>query len=609
MTFVPREWTERAGDPNARFDAAAARDLEVRLSGYTDAQRAEHEAAADPHGDGLRAFAVAPAAVNGTTGQALGPSAIYDPVSDRTYIAFHGPRRDAYVTYFDHATRRRATPVKVGSYVATVTRDDAHGVPVVVLDGDGYLHVVWYAHSTQLQHAKSAAPRSISGVWTQRDVPTTEVPAGTYPSAVYDATTEAIYVLVRGGTGHGSVYPVHEHGVLVRLPDGAGAWEDVRPWDGSTAGLIDTVAHPDAFSEPYTPKLSRLPSGELLFTWCIAHGTVHDDVRANVYAAKLDLAADKCYTLAGTDLGRNVTWADHAACEVFAADAAGGASNPNQVDNVEHLVLDNGHVLILFPHRVDAVTAAMRCARWDGNAWAVVDTGARTPSTDGATATAWQDGARIEALFAINDHLERWASDDEGVTWAFVERIVAKQDTEGVAGVGGVSTVRDCRAGLRAFWQPWSANWILAELALYAVGEGRAPEGLALVPGQQRTFQLADVITVINSAGGTRNAWQPVDLAGIVDSKVKAVRFDVIVTGDGAAAGPIPINFRPGDAADAANPIDESVRVHARREFGTTVHTPPMLRLSGSQKFEWFIATGATPITNITVRLLEVRVN
>lgn len=38
MAFTPKSWVDQRGHPNARWDAAAAIDLEERLSGYTDAR-------------------------------------------------------------------------------------------------------------------------------------------------------------------------------------------------------------------------------------------------------------------------------------------------------------------------------------------------------------------------------------------------------------------------------------------------------------------------------------------------------------------------------------------------------------------------------------------
>jgi len=71
----------------------------------------------------------------------------------KTYIAYQGPHEDPYVCAYDHAAQKWSGPVKAGVSPMGRTRDtmnpdavDNHGRPAMIVDGKGYIHIVFGGH-------------------------------------------------------------------------------------------------------------------------------------------------------------------------------------------------------------------------------------------------------------------------------------------------------------------------------------------------------------------------------------------------------------------------------------------------------------------------------
>ncbi|MDI6692645.1 MAG: cell wall-binding repeat-containing protein [Anaerosomatales bacterium] len=85
------------------------------------------------------------------------PEAVYDAVSDSTYLAYQGYGLDPYVTGYNHGESSWGSASVVGT---NTLGDDAHGGPALIIDGDGYLNVFYGSHGTALRHARSRYPHS-----------------------------------------------------------------------------------------------------------------------------------------------------------------------------------------------------------------------------------------------------------------------------------------------------------------------------------------------------------------------------------------------------------------------------------------------------------------
>jgi len=70
----------------------------------------------------------------------------YDGV---TYVAYQGPLEDPYVAAYDHAASEWSGPFKAGESIMGKTpgrKIDNHGKPALIVDGEGYVHLVFGGH-------------------------------------------------------------------------------------------------------------------------------------------------------------------------------------------------------------------------------------------------------------------------------------------------------------------------------------------------------------------------------------------------------------------------------------------------------------------------------
>ncbi len=93
---------------------------------------------------------------------AITPSAVFDPETTTTVMAYQGSLLDPYICVYDHTSETWSDPVRVGSNASLARALDTHGGPALTQDAAGYFHVFWGAHNSRLLHARSAAPHDAS---------------------------------------------------------------------------------------------------------------------------------------------------------------------------------------------------------------------------------------------------------------------------------------------------------------------------------------------------------------------------------------------------------------------------------------------------------------
>lgn len=114
--------------------------------------------------------------------QASGFPAVYNPTTNETWISwetYDARRTERFmaITAYDHATKMFGDVYPVG-YTSLV--DDAHGVPSLTFDGNGYGHVFGGAHGNSfpdMMHFKTARPNDLTEWEQQPDI----VGTYTYP--------------------------------------------------------------------------------------------------------------------------------------------------------------------------------------------------------------------------------------------------------------------------------------------------------------------------------------------------------------------------------------------------------------------------------------------
>lgn len=289
---------------------------------------------------------------------------IYDPVSDKTWSAVYD-YGEMLVSSISHVDGSVEGPVKVGEYPSDVPFVDGHGTPVIAIDGDGYVVVVWLAHASDLQWARSTLPYSLDAWTTYTDV---VMPKGTYPSVVYSPEEEAIFVVYRAGDPHGD----HDHMAFGKLDNGATVWTNLR----GTVGLVDQTAAPGGLSDVYLPKIARSPDGRLWIAWFVSLGTVHDDERSNIYCAVYDTTDDNVYAPNGTLLGTSIIWSEMEEYPVKVRTAArtpDGAAGPHSVNHINMAIDSDGEPIVTWMEADDLIVpvneAHLHSAKWTGTDW------------------------------------------------------------------------------------------------------------------------------------------------------------------------------------------------------------------------------------------------
>ncbi len=170
------------------------------------------------------------------------PHAVHD--GRKTYVAFHGAGEhnlDPLVLCYDHATGDVEGPVKVGEN-PLAEHNDSHGNPVVLVDNEGYIHVIFGGHGYypggRMTHCVSQRRGDISA-WRRVD----NIDAtGTYPQLVKtsDGTIHYFYRAENreagNHRGHWVLASSADHGLTFGesqpLLDGGRSREDRRYVDG-----------------------------------------------------------------------------------------------------------------------------------------------------------------------------------------------------------------------------------------------------------------------------------------------------------------------------------------------------------------------------------------
>jgi len=215
------------------------------------------------------------------------PHAVYVPSQNKIFFVWQGADEDwnyegdPFISYFDINTKTWATPVRIGDNPTweRTSPPDAHGTPVMWIDQDGYIHVLYGGHGVDIKHAKSQSPYDISswseGVFCSGD-------CGTYPKVFWKGNT--IYVFRR-------VSPDNSALTLRKSTDGGNTW-------GSD---ITIVSNADNMGT-YWWGLKK--NNKIHF---FAYESAE---RRRVYYFYFDLATEKCYRVDGTELSIPFTASD-----------------------------------------------------------------------------------------------------------------------------------------------------------------------------------------------------------------------------------------------------------------------------------------------------------
>ena len=347
-----------------------------------------------------------------------------------TYVAYSGPHEDPYIAAYVHATGQWIGPVQAGINPLGKSPDqvdagelDNHGRPALVVDRQGYIHLVFGAHGGdrsfgenkfgtpgkgRLTHVVSQKPGDITAWKTLDNIS----PFGTYTQWVKLANGD-LYLFYRHGshrsdwvyqksTDDGRTF-APEVSVLknkrsagkLTVEDSWYAWFDNGRGDTITASY---VYHPCAFPG-HTNHRNETYSMQM---------DCRDGSWTNVRGERLSLpvtkeAADKLTLIQATGTEKS----NHGTCHV---DADG-----------------RPHIFFRFPK------GEVRYYRWDGTAW-------QKPTKVADANGGGHDGdfiiespLKVRMLLDQNDagvgSVGWWNTDDGGKTWVRGESLISQKDT------------------------------------------------------------------------------------------------------------------------------------------------------------------------------------
>lgn len=290
----------------------------------------------------------------------------------KTYIAYQGPHEDAYVCVYDHATRQWQGPVRAGASTLeekaarghSPAREgrggpDNHGRPALVVDGRGYVHLIFGGHggwhelgenlygtpgSGRQTHVVTTTPEDITS-WEVRD---NVDPFGTYSQFV-KIEDGNIYLFYRHGS-HCSdwVYQKSTDNCVTFSPPVSILKHKVQAADPNTH---------DSWYAWFTKG-----KGDTVIVMYVYHPCLevnHTKQRVNAYYMKMDCVDETWENVSGTSLRLPVT--------KESADALTLVYDSGTV-KVNHGVCrmdDTGAPHLFFRQS----GASVAYTRWLGNAW------------------------------------------------------------------------------------------------------------------------------------------------------------------------------------------------------------------------------------------------
>ncbi|NUR69619.1 MAG: hypothetical protein HOU81_02260 [Hamadaea sp.] len=364
---------------------------------------------------------------------------VYDPVAQTTFITWGGQNEDNYIQAYAHSTGTWSAPVKVGDGDA-----DSHNYPTIVQAPDGHLLVFRGMHNRELVVARSPAPHSIDGMWTEQVI--AEGDGATYPMP-FVTGDGSIFVFVRETTRDlDHTTPTDTRPMkYVRSTDNGLTWQNTLQLTG-TKYAIAPVGRADNLNEIYIGQLRLEPAGSgrpervhIVYTLAGggSEGHLHDRYHRNVYYATFTPGDLRFHSATGVDLGFTVDDADQEAY-LKVAQTELQATNPRTPDYISLVgSTRNGRPFVVWME-ID-VTGDLHdhTATWTPDGWVAREfaTGVRVRDMEPAGPQTW----RVYATPAtgIDTYLLRAGTPDADELWSYESRIDIPDAVQRIEVIGG----------------------------------------------------------------------------------------------------------------------------------------------------------------------------
>ena len=346
-----------------------------------------------------------------------------------TYIEYQGPHEDPYVCAYDHAAKTWSGPVKAGVNPMGKTPDpvdpkepDNHGRPAMIVDGKGYIHLIFGGHGGRYNLGKNVLGTPGNGKQTHvvsktpEDISSWEVvdnisPFGTYSQFVKMDDGD-IYLFYRHGS-HRSDWVYQK------------STDDCRTFSPPVSVLKHKVQESDpnvhdAWYAWFEKGKGDTITASYVYHPCKVKG--HTKERYNGYYMKMNCRDESWENASGKVLALPVT-KEYAGENTLVCNTGTERSNHGtcRVD-------DESHPHLFFRQGPGQV----RYYRWLGSAWqAPVAVTGEGKSQDGDLIVESPQVVRM--LLSSGGEVCWWKTTDGGITWSKGSCLLSSPDSSYIA--------------------------------------------------------------------------------------------------------------------------------------------------------------------------------
>jgi len=386
-----------------------------------------------------------------------------------TYITYLGPEADAYIMAYNHSSSEWSDSVKVDDHRPENLADD-HGTPSLLVDQNGYIHVVSTAHAYWLYHKKSTNPEDIS-LW-ETISPLEDI--HTYPQ-IFENSSGAIYFFYRAnGNGGG-----HTEDWDYRTSSDGG-----ENWSSATSVLYGNTfgTEPEDINYGWYASFVEGDNDTIHLSAVLINENLTSDYdRINIYYMYMD--TNRIWRdVNGTQISipLNKTYADQSNT-IIVYNSSTNCTNNVRVDVDEN---NNPYLIFLAGSCNDGGGSYFhKSAKWNGTSWEVRDIGANAANIFDSNALNVVSSGEIEAYLTtgtpkglpseeylnelagsglVGGSIEKWVSDDAGETWSRERVILANSDA------GGEQIVRNYHDDAKIVFSRYGAmDWYNDRIYLY----------------------------------------------------------------------------------------------------------------------------------------------
>ncbi|MEK3885341.1 BNR-4 repeat-containing protein [Paenibacillus sp. PL2-23] len=308
---------------------------------------------------------------------------LYDPVSNKTYVAWNGPDMDIYIRAYNHATQgwEAALKVKDNSYTG---KWDYHNYPVLIIAPNGKLQIYYAQHTTKAFVVTAPNPNSIAGTWTTQTISTDQ---NGYPMPVVAGND--IYVFYSKNDEVSYPYRTFRY---IKSTNNGGTWS-------SPVTVIDSGKQdPNRFDEVYANEVKYdKDRNRILMSWKMSGGPHgHDKQSKDLHFAYLDIATNTMRSIGGSSLGGVVNYSEFTQTRVFSSTPGDNGGSYADTHNVYGGTFDwigNGNPVIAFGYYNIKGDGSKKSYfySWNGTGWTI--------STISTTNAALSDLERMGTLW------------------------------------------------------------------------------------------------------------------------------------------------------------------------------------------------------------------